>query len=110
MLKSLQNNTHVNHLSPDLVNPFGLITKRCNNKSQIWSIKVKNTIVTFYWIAQFLEKPMIMQKFHTAIKTARVIKSANSLFYLESKILSFFFDKLEIVESREVIQLGKWNN
>ncbi len=43
----LQDNIHVNHLSPDLVNPFGLITKRCNNKSQIWSIKVKYTIVTF---------------------------------------------------------------
>ncbi len=31
----------------------------------------------------------------------------NGLFYLESEILCHFFDKLQIVETREVVQLGK---
>ncbi len=34
----------------------------------------------------------------------------NALFYLQSRILSLFFDKLQAVETREVDQFGKWNN
>ncbi len=29
---------------------------------------------------------------------------------MQSKILSFFFDKLQIVETRGAVQLGKWND
>ncbi len=37
-------------------------------------------------------------------------KKVHALFYLESKILSPFFERLQIVETREVVQFGKWNN
>ncbi len=34
-------------------------------------------------------------------------KKVSALFYFNSKILSFFFDKRQIVETRVVVQLGK---